>query len=128
MAENCSGLSEVPGSRDKHRWHFKQEWDYETIKKSLTVYVRNAQENIDFLASCPHEIREDLALVYGFHVLVDGEKAGSAIINYDRLRWLGVSEEQLKQDAWENMKQSNPPCFWIYRICWQKCILMNWEM
>lgn len=21
MAENCSGLSEVPGSRDKHRWH-----------------------------------------------------------------------------------------------------------
>ena len=88
-----------------------REWDYETIKKSLTVYVRNAQENIDFLASCPHEIREDLALVYGFHVLVDGEKAGSAIINYDRLRWLGVSEEQLKQDAWENMKQSNPPCF-----------------
>ena len=52
-----------------------REWDYETIKKSLTVYVRNAQENIDFLASCPHEIREDLALVYGFHVLVDGEKA-----------------------------------------------------
>ena len=88
-----------------------EQWDYETIKKSLTVYVRNAQENIDFLASCPHEIREDLALVYGFHVLVDGEKAGSAIINYDRLRWLGVSEEQLKQDAWENMKQSNPPCF-----------------
>lgn len=88
-----------------------REWDYETIKKSLTVYVRNAQENTDFLASCPHEIREDLALVYGFHVLVDGEKAGSAIINYDRLRWLGVSEEQLKQDAWENMKQSNPPCF-----------------
>lgn len=88
-----------------------REWDYETIKKSLTVYVRNAQENTDFLASCPHEIREDLELVYGFHVLVDGEKAGSAIINYDRLRWLGVSEEQLKQDAWENMKQSNPPCF-----------------
>ena len=26
-----------------------REWDYETIKKSLTVYVRNAQENIDFL-------------------------------------------------------------------------------
>ena len=67
-----------------------REWDYETIKKSLTVYVRNAQENIDFLASCPHEIREDLALVYGFHVLVDGEKAGSAIINYDRLSWESV--------------------------------------
>ena len=33
------------------------------------------------------------------------------IIYYDRLKWLGVSEEQLKQDAWENMKQSNPPCF-----------------
>ena len=88
-----------------------KEWDYETIKKGLTVYVRNAQENVDFLADCPHEIREDLALVYGFHVLVDGEKDGSAIINYDRLKWLGVSEEQLKQDAWENMKQSNPPCF-----------------
>ena len=88
-----------------------KEWDYETIKKGLTVYVRNAQENVDFLADCPHEIREDLALVYGFHVLVDGEKDGIAIINYDRLKWLGVSEEQLKQDAWENMKQSNPPCF-----------------
>ena len=88
-----------------------ENWNYETIKKGLTVYVRNAQENADFLEVCPHEIREDLALVYGFHVLVDGEKDGSAIINYDRLRWLGVSEEQLKQDAWENMKQSNPPCF-----------------
>ena len=68
-----------------------KEWDYETIKKGLTVYVRNAQENVDFLADCPHEICEDLALVYGFHVLVDGEKDGSAIINYDRLKWLGVS-------------------------------------
>ena len=58
-----------------------KEWDYETIKKGLTVYVRNAQENVDFLADCPHEIREDLALVYGFHVLVDGEKDGTAIIN-----------------------------------------------
>ena len=95
---------------------------YEALKNiSMSSLVREytmqgirgilTQENIDFLASCPHEIREDLALVYGFHVLVDGEKAGSAIINYDRLRWLGVSEEQLKQDAWENMKQSNPPCF-----------------
>lgn len=90
---------------------FSREWDYETIKKGLTVYVRNAQENADFLKNCPHEIRENLALVYGFHVLVDGEKTGSAIINYDRLKCLGVSEEQLKQDAWENMKQSNPPCF-----------------
>ena len=39
------------------------------------------------------------------------KRTESAIINYDRLKWLGVSEEQLKQDAWENMKQSNPPCF-----------------
>lgn len=88
-----------------------REWDYETIKKSLTVYVRNAEENADFLADCPHEIREDLALIYGFHVLVDGEKDGSAIINYDRLKCLGVSEEQLKQDAWANMKHCEPPCF-----------------
>ena len=65
--------------------------DYENIKKGLTVYVRNEQENVDFLADCAHEIREDLALVDGFHVLVDGEKDGSAIINYDRLKWLGVS-------------------------------------
>ena len=40
-----------------------KEWNYETIKKGLTVYVRNAQENVDFLADCPHEICEDLALV-----------------------------------------------------------------
>ena len=26
-----------------------KEWDYETIKKGLTVYVRNAQKNVDFL-------------------------------------------------------------------------------
>lgn len=88
-----------------------REWDYETIKKGLTVYVRNAQENANFLENCPHEIRENLALVYGFCVLVDGENSGGAIINYDRLKCLGVSEEQLKRDAWENMKQSNPPCF-----------------
>ena len=57
------------------------------------------------------DVWQNIARDYGVHVLVDGEKDGSAIINYDRLKWLGVSEEQLKQDAWENMKQSNPPCF-----------------
>ena len=88
-----------------------ENWNYEIIKQNLVVYVRNAQENADFLANCPHEIREDLALVYGFHVLVNGEMAGSTIITYDRLKWLGVSEEQLKQDAWVNMKHRISPCF-----------------
>ena len=72
-----------------------------------------------FLQIAPHEIREDLALVYGFHVLVDGEKDGSAIINYDRLKWLGVSEEQLKQDAWGKHEAEQSLLVLIYRICWQ---------
>ena len=87
-----------------------REWDYETIKKSLTVYVRNAQENIDFWQAVL--MKYERIWHWFMDSCVGGWRKGrKCIINYDRLRWLGVSEEQLKQDAWENMKQSNPPCF-----------------
>lgn len=88
-----------------------REWDYETIKGRLSVCVRNAEENREFLKTHPHEIQEDLALIYCFDVEMNGGINGTITVDHDKLKWLGVSEEQLKRDAWANMKHREPPCF-----------------
>ena len=73
--------------------------------------MRNAEENREFLKTHPHEIQEDLALIYCFDVEMNGGINGTITVDHDKLKWLGVSEEQLKRDAWANMKHREPPCF-----------------
>lgn len=88
-----------------------QKTDYEAIKERLSVLVRNAESWKETLGSCPHEIHEDLAMLYCIDLDSKEGMRKSVIINYNLLGTLDVSEEQIRRDAWENMKHSNPPCF-----------------
>lgn len=82
--------------------------DYEAIKKNLFVRVCNAEENKEMLKNVPHTIKEDLAITY--HIMVDKGENGlaSAIINNDLLNSLGVSKEQLHEDAMKNSQDILP--------------------
>ena len=84
---------------------------YEKIKNGLFVSVCNAGQNAQRLQGIPHDIREDLALIYQSRIhLYDGQ-TGSMVINNRHLSHWGITKEQLQTDAWNNMKKMMPPVF-----------------
>lgn len=82
---------------------------YET--GSLSVAVCNAEANRVQLSDMPHEQREDLALYYGVRVPTMVNKNGIIAIHNSQLEKWGISSEQLKKDAWENMEKEYPAVF-----------------
>lgn len=79
---------------------------YET--DGLTVAVCNAEANHAQLSDMPHEQWEDLALYYGVRVPLIVNKNGVVAIHNSQLETWGISKEQLKKDAWENMEKEYP--------------------
>lgn len=79
---------------------------YET--DDLTVAVCNAKANHAQLSDMPHEQWEDLALYYGVRVSLRVNKNGIIAIHNSQLEAWGISEAQLKKDAWENMEKKYP--------------------
>lgn len=84
---------------------------YDEAKKYLTVSVCNAEKNAESLKNVPHEIREDLALVYHVKGPMSETGAESLLVNNVLLGFWEIGEQQLKEDAWENMKKINAPHF-----------------
>lgn len=86
----------------------RAELEYEGVKERLFVAVCNTEKNKELLEEIPHEIREDLALVY--HAYYDAGENGSAslLIRNDHLKLWGVDEDTLKADAWKSMRQILP--------------------
>ncbi len=81
---------------------------YENVKNHLLVTVCNAEMNQKLLQTVPHELWENLALVYRMRIV--DIKSGNATILVDNnwLRMWGISEAQLKIDAWKSMRQEMP--------------------
>lgn len=83
--------------------------EYQTGR--LAVAVCNAGINSEKLSDVPHEKREDLALFYGIRVPAEKNGAGIAAIHNSQMEQWGISEEQLKKDAWANMRKQFPAVF-----------------
>ena len=77
----------------------------------LAVAVCNAGRYGEELSDMPHEQREGLALFYGVRVPSEKNSAGIAAIHNSQMKRWGISEEQLKKDAWENMRNQFPAVF-----------------
>ena len=84
---------------------------YEKIKNGLFVSVCNAEQNEQRLQGIPHDIREDLALIYQSRIHLHDGQTGSIVINNQHLSHWGITKEQLQTDAWDNMKKIMPPVF-----------------
>ena len=78
--------------------------NYEEIKKRLRPCMMSAEENRDLLATVPHERIKDMAMV--FHL--QGGKNMTALVTYEILKQLGVSEDQLRHDAVEQAQKEHP--------------------
>jgi len=75
---------------------------YDQMKKRLFVRLCNAKENELLLKEIPHRMISDLAMSYHICIRSSGTNFASATIDYTALANLGISEEQLHEDALRN--------------------------
>lgn len=87
------------------------EFQYEKIKNGIFVVVQNAKMNRELLENVPHEIRDDLALLYRVNVELSNGEKGSVLIHNTHLESWGIDEKTLKEVAWNNMHNYYPPEF-----------------
>ena len=87
------------------------EFQYEKIKNGIFVVVQNAKMNCELLEEVPHEIRDDLALLYRVNVELSNGEKGSVLIHNTHLQSWGIDEKTLKEVAWNNMHDYYPPEF-----------------
>lgn len=88
--------------------------DMNYLGETLTVeeYMRlNTGRYGEELSDMPHEKREDLALFYGIRVPAEKNRTGIAAIHNSQMEQWRISEEQLKKDAWANMRKQFPAVF-----------------
>jgi len=82
--------------------------DYEQLKSKLFVEVVSAEKNVELLQNVPHEIMEDMAVVY--RILVDHADSGNStiLITNQMVEQYGISKAQLRADALENAPKIRP--------------------
>lgn len=86
-------------------------FQYEKVKNGIFVVVQNAEMNRELLEKVPHEIRDDLALLYRVNVELSNGQKGSVLIHNTHLESWGIDEKTLKEVAWNNMHNYYPPEF-----------------
>ncbi len=86
-------------------------FQYEKVKNGIFVVVQNAEMNRELLEKVPHEIRDDLALLYRVNVELSNGEKGSVLIHNSHLESWGIDEKTLKEVAWNNMHDYYPPEF-----------------
>lgn len=86
-------------------------FQYEKVKNGIFVVVQNAEMNQELLEKVPHEIRDDLALLYRVNVELSNGEKGSVLIHNTHLESWGIDEKALKEVAWNNMHNYYPPEF-----------------
>ena len=82
--------------------------NYEAMKEKLSIEVVSADANADILTKIPHENIEDLAVVYRFVLESNENGKTSILVTNDIIDRMGVTPEQLKEDALENAPKSRP--------------------
>ncbi len=82
--------------------------DYSQMKEKLAMEVVSAGANREMLETLPHQIMEDMAVVYRFILSSDEEEHASVLVTYQMIETMGVTPEQLHADAQENAPRIKP--------------------
>lgn len=82
--------------------------NYELMKDKLSIEVISAEANEDLLSKIPHENIEDLAVVYRFVLESNEDGRASILVTNDMIDHMGVTKEQLREDALENAPKIRP--------------------
>lgn len=82
--------------------------NYEQMKEHLTIQIVGAERNAERLTTIPHQMMEDMAVVYRFNF---GEVSGgnaSIVVTNPMMELYGITKEQLHQDALEAAQKNEP--------------------
>ena len=82
--------------------------DYNAMKSKLAVEVISVERNRELLENIPHQIVEDLAIVYRFVLNSDKTGRSSILITNKMIETMDISPEQLHADAVSNSAQYKP--------------------
>lgn len=82
--------------------------DYSQMKDKLVMEVVSAETNKEMLENVPHQDMEDMAVVYRFVVNSDDEGRATILVTNQILDSMGVTPEQLHNDAMENAPNLKP--------------------
>jgi hypothetical protein len=83
-------------------------FNYENWKDSLFMCAVNAEKNRELLSSVPHQIVEDLAVVYRCMIEEDAGIFGSVLVNNDHLKCWNIDSEMLHEQTAKSMKRLMP--------------------
>ena len=84
--------------------------DYDIVKTQIIPAVCNFERSSEYLKSAPFERICDLAVYYRILIdMADGE--GSILVSSQLMETWGISFEGLKDQAWKNLHEINPPFF-----------------
>ena len=84
--------------------------DYNAIKDKIVPAICNAERCTDYLKDAPHEQFCNLAIYFRIIVDIrDGE--GSVLVSNQLMNSWNIGLDDIKSQAWENLKRDNPPSF-----------------
>ena len=83
--------------------------DYGRIKENLFIRVCDAGRNGELLKNIPHTRIDDLAVTYHILRSIDAGGMSSMTVTSQMMADLGITKEQLHQDAIENSPRLFPP-------------------
>ena len=81
---------------------------YEEIRRHLCVDMVNTQSSADLLAKAPHTGYEDMSMVYRVLIRNPQGESGRALITNELMERMGVTREQLHEDALANSPLVRP--------------------
>ncbi|MCR5204892.1 MAG: DUF5688 family protein [Lachnospiraceae bacterium] len=82
--------------------------DYSQMKDKLAMEVVSSKTNAEMLDKIPHENIEDMAVVYRFILQSDEEGRASILVTNQMMDTMGITHDQLRQDALENAPKIKP--------------------
>ena len=82
--------------------------DYEQMKDKLVMEVVSSDTNAELLENVPHKDMEDMSVVYRFVLDSNDEGRATILATNQMIAIMGVTAEQLHEDAMENAPQLKP--------------------
>ena len=93
---------------DVHSFDVNGITDYEKSQSKLFVEVVGAERNADMLSKVPHKQIEDMAMIYRIQVEHKEDGLASILVTDELMKTMGVSAEQLHEDAMKNSVAMRP--------------------
>ncbi len=85
--------------------------EYDTIREQIVPAICNSERCTEYLKNAPHESLCDLSVYYRLLVDIGNDGEGSVLVNSNLMKLWGISYDELKEQAWNNIRKYNPPSF-----------------